>query len=45
MPMLSLANAFSDEEVRDFDRRVRSGLEVDRYSTLPNRSWMAWRSP
>ena len=27
--MLSLANAFSEEEVRDFDRRVRAGLETD----------------
>lgn len=29
VPMLSLANAFAEEEVRDFDRRVRQGLEVD----------------
>ena len=28
-PMLSLANAFSEEEVRDFDRRVRAALEVE----------------
>ena len=28
-PMLSLANAFSDEEVTAFDRRVREGLELD----------------
>ncbi|KAA9133088.1 NAD-dependent DNA ligase LigA [Marinihelvus fidelis] len=36
-PMLSLANAFSEEEVRDFDRRVREGLEVDavRYVAEP----------
>ena len=27
VPMLSLANTYSEEEVRDFDRRVRSGLE------------------
>ncbi len=27
-PMLSLGNAFSEEEVREFDRRVREGLEV-----------------
>ena len=25
-PLLSLGNVFSEEEVRDFDRRVRSGL-------------------
>ncbi len=29
VPMLSLANAFSDEEVIDFDRRVRERLKVD----------------
>jgi len=28
-PMLSLSNAFDEEEVRAFDRRVREGLEVD----------------
>jgi len=28
-PMLSLGNAFEEEEVRDFDRRVREGLEVE----------------
>jgi len=28
-PMLSLANAFSDEEVLAFDRRVRQGVESD----------------
>jgi DNA ligase (NAD+) len=27
-PMLSLANAFDEEEVRAFDRRVREGLDV-----------------
>lgn len=26
-PMLSLANSYSEEEIRDFDRRVRGGLE------------------
>jgi DNA ligase (NAD+) len=30
VPMLSLANAFSDDEVRDFDRRVRERLGIDR---------------
>jgi len=29
VPMLSLDNAFSDEEVRDFDRRVRERLDVE----------------
>ncbi|MCO6411980.1 MAG: NAD-dependent DNA ligase LigA [Thiogranum sp.] len=29
MPMLSLDNAFSDEELGDFDRRVRERLKVD----------------
>ena len=29
-PMLSLSNAFSEEEVTAFDRRVREGLEMDR---------------
>ncbi|HKK14933.1 MAG TPA: NAD-dependent DNA ligase LigA [Gammaproteobacteria bacterium] len=28
VPMLSLANAFSDEELSDFDRRVREALDV-----------------
>lgn len=27
VPMLSLGNAFSEQELRDFDRRVREGLE------------------
>src|SRR6056297_4293771 len=29
VPMLSLANAFDDDEVRDFDRRVRETLDID----------------
>ncbi len=29
IPMLSLDNAFSEEEVRDFDRRVRERLEQE----------------
>jgi len=29
IPMLSLANAFDEQEVSEFDQRVRRGLEVD----------------
>ena len=29
VPMLSLANAFSEEEVAEFDRRVRDRLDID----------------
>ncbi|MGH8309840.1 MAG: NAD-dependent DNA ligase LigA, partial [Steroidobacteraceae bacterium] len=38
VPMLSLENAFSDEDVRDFDRRVRdrlAGVEVVDYAAEP----------
>ncbi len=37
VPMLSLANAFSDDEVRDFDRRIRELLDIERvrYSVEP----------
>lgn len=31
-PMLSLANAFSEDEMRDFDRRVRNRLGVEQVS-------------
>jgi DNA ligase (NAD+) len=44
VPMLSLDNAFSEEEVRDFDRRVRerAGLEsVVRYSAEPKLDGLA----
>ena len=34
MPMLSLNNAFSEEEVADFDRRIREKLEVDQVDYL-----------
>lgn len=29
LPMLSLANAFSDQDIEDFDRRIRERLDVD----------------
>lgn len=29
IPMLSLANAFSEEEVREFDRRIRNQLDIE----------------
>ncbi len=29
IPMLSLANAFNEDDLRDFDKRVKNGLEVD----------------
>lgn len=29
-PMLSLANSYSEDEIRDFDRRVREGLGTER---------------
>lgn len=32
VPMLSLGNAFSDEELGDFDRRAREGLSVKKIS-------------
>src|SRR5690625_3124017 len=37
MAMLSLANAFEDDEVAEFDRRVRETLDVDQvaYSVEP----------
>jgi len=37
VPMLSLANAFDEDELRDFDRRVRELLDADRvrYVTEP----------
>jgi len=44
IPMLSLDNAFSEEEVRDFDRRVRerAGVEtVVRYSAEPKLDGLA----
>jgi DNA ligase (NAD+) len=45
LPMLSLDNAFSDEEVRDFDRRVRERLgesvTVIRYSAEPKLDGLA----
>ena len=43
VPMLSLDNAFTEEEVRDFDRRVREGLKVDTvvYSAEPKMDGLA----
>ncbi len=44
VPMLSLENAFSEEEVRDFDRRVRermSGSEVVDYTAEPKLDGLA----
>lgn len=43
IPMLSLGNAFSDEELGDFDRRVRDGLGVAavRYSAEPKLDGLA----
>ncbi|RPI13768.1 MAG: NAD-dependent DNA ligase LigA [Lysobacterales bacterium] len=37
VPMLSLENAFTEQDVRDFDRRVRERLDVEsvRYSAEP----------
>jgi DNA ligase (NAD+) len=32
IPMLSLANAFSNDEVADFDRRIRDRLDLDKVS-------------
>ncbi|SER64470.1 DNA ligase (NAD+) [Gracilibacillus ureilyticus] len=32
VPMLSLGNAFNEEDLRDFDRRVREGLDIDEVS-------------
>ena len=42
--MLSLDNAFSDEEVRDFDRRIRERLDLEgpiRYSAEPKLDGLA----
>jgi DNA ligase (NAD+) len=43
VPMLSLANAFSDEEAREFDRRARERLGVDRidYAVEPKLDGLA----
>ncbi len=44
IPMLSLGNAFSDEELEDFDRRVREGLGIDgpiRYCAEPKLDGLA----
>ncbi len=44
VPMLSLSNAFSDEEVADFVRASMSAWAAAACSSRPNRRWMAWRS-
>ncbi|NBC47752.1 MAG: NAD-dependent DNA ligase LigA [Gammaproteobacteria bacterium] len=43
LPMLSLANAFDEQELRDFDRRVREGLGIERvrYSAEPKLDGLA----
>jgi len=44
LAMLSLDNAFSDEEVRDFDRRIRERLDLEepiRYSAEPKLDGLA----
>jgi len=43
LPMLSLANAFDEQELRDFDRRVRETLDVEpvRYSAEPKLDGLA----
>ncbi|KPK10901.1 MAG: aromatic ring-opening dioxygenase LigA [Acidithiobacillales bacterium SG8_45] len=43
VPMLSLGNAFSDDEVRDFDRRARERLGTDKihYSAEPKLDGLA----
>jgi DNA ligase (NAD+) len=44
-PMLSLSNAFADEEVQAFDRRVREGLGSEARSIIrPIPSSTGWRS-
>src|SRR5258706_5861561 len=48
LAMLSLDNAFSDEEVRDFDRRIRERLGRDasiRYSAGPELDGLALYAP
>ena len=45
VPMLSLDNAFSEEEVRDFDRRIHERLELEapiRYSAEPKLDGLAF---
>jgi DNA ligase (NAD+) len=45
IPMLSLDNAFSEEEVRDFDRRIRERLEQERpvrYAAEPKLDGLAF---
>jgi DNA ligase (NAD+) len=43
VPMLSLENAFTEQDIRDFDRRARERLDVDRitYSAEPKLDGLA----
>ncbi len=46
IPMLSLNNGFSEEDLRDFDRKVRERLGAGEgpSTTRRRRSWMDWPS-
>ncbi|HKL54389.1 MAG TPA: NAD-dependent DNA ligase LigA, partial [Wenzhouxiangellaceae bacterium] len=43
VPMLSLANAFDDDEVREFDRRIRETLDIEQavYTAEPKLDGLA----
>jgi NAD-dependent DNA ligase len=42
-PMLSIGNAFDEDEVRAFDKRIRRRWASSRSNTLRSRSSTAWR--
>ena len=44
-PMLSLANAFSEGELRDFDRRVRQALPDEHVEYVVEPKLTDWRFP